>query len=276
MGITHFDQAPGRAFELGHLRGRWTFLGEAAGSIGVGVRRIEVPTGAWSTPAHDHGREEEIFYVLAGRGIVWHDGATAPVSTGDCIVFHPRRGGHSFHSLQALDLLAFGQRQYDESPRFPRLGISFVGNRAVETVPASVDGVPLQFVRESELGPPMLEGEPGPRGPNLVNLDDVEARTVERSRIARARRNLGAAVGSISTGLQHVVVAPGKLSAPLHCHSLEEELFVILEGDGVLLLDDRETSVLPGHVVSRTNGTGVSHAFRAGSARAHAARLRHP
>ena len=203
--------------------------------------------------------------MLGGRGVVWHDGATAPVSRGDCIVFHPRRGGHSFRSLQALDLLAFGQRQYDESPRFSRLGISFVGNRAVETVPASVDGVPLQFVKESALGPPDVGGEPGPRGPNLVNLDDVEPSVTRRPRIDRTRRNLGAAVGSILTGLQHVEVAPGKLSAPLHCHSLEEELFVILEGDGVLLLDDRETSVLPGHVVSRTNGTGVSHAFRAGS-----------
>lgn len=88
---------------------------------------------------------------------------------------------------------------------------------------------------------------------------------LERPRIARTRRNLGAAVGSASTGLQHVEVVPGRLSAPLHCHSLEEELFVILDGDGVLILDDRETAVLPGHVISRPNATGVSHAFRAGN-----------
>jgi uncharacterized cupin superfamily protein len=45
---------------------------------------------------------------------------------------------------------------------------------------------------------------------------------------------------------------------------MEEEIFVVLDGDGVLLLDDEEWPVRPGHVVSRLPGTGVSHAFRAG------------
>jgi hypothetical protein len=40
MGLTHFDQAPSRERSIGHLRGRWTLLGEAAGSLGV-VARIE-------------------------------------------------------------------------------------------------------------------------------------------------------------------------------------------------------------------------------------------
>ena len=40
----------------------------------------------------------------------------------------------------------------------------------------------------------------------------------------------------------------------------------MLDGDGALLLDDRETPVRPWHVVSRPAGTGVSHAFRAGEA----------
>jgi uncharacterized cupin superfamily protein len=75
------------------------------------------------------------------------------------------------------------------------------------------------------------------------------------------------AAGSISTGLQHVQVAPGKESGLLHCHSLEEEIFVMLKGDGVLVLDDREeTPVRPGHVVARPAGTGVAHLFRAGDA----------
>jgi uncharacterized cupin superfamily protein len=61
------------------------------------------------------------------------------------------------------------------------------------------------------------------------------------------------------------VVASGKESAPLHCHSLEEEIFVVLDGEGVLVLDDREEHpVRPGSVVSRPAGTGVAHLFRAG------------
>src|SRR5438094_207503 len=49
-------------------------LGEAAGCVEVGLRRIQVHEGGWSTPAHEHGRSEEIFYVLAGQGLSWQRG----------------------------------------------------------------------------------------------------------------------------------------------------------------------------------------------------------
>ena len=39
---------------------------------------------------------------------------------------------------------------------------------------------------------------------------------------------------------------------------------VPLDGEGVLLLDEEETPVRPGHVVARPPATGVAHAFRAG------------
>ncbi|MBV9001317.1 MAG: cupin domain-containing protein [Solirubrobacterales bacterium] len=264
MGIAHLDQAPVRDVDLGHLRGRWTMAGNAAGCVSVGVRRIELPVGGWSTPAHEHGRDEEIFYLLSGRGLSWQGGDVSEVRAGDCIVYLPGAGAHTLHALEPLAVLAFGERNEDESVGFPRLGMSFVGNRIVDTMPGAIDGVPAQYLRESELGPPPLPDAPGPRPPTIVNLDDVEAVTVERPRVARTRRNLGRAAGSIATGLQHVVVVPGKDSAPPHCHSLEEEIFVILDGDGVVVLGEQETPVRPGHVVSRPAGTGVAHVFRAG------------
>jgi uncharacterized cupin superfamily protein len=89
---------------------------------------------------------------------------------------------------------------------------------------------------------------------------------LERGTVARTRRRLSQAAGSVSTGLQHVVVARGMESAPQHCHSVEEEIFVILDGEGVLVLDEQETPVSSGHVVSRPAATGVSHMFRAGDA----------
>ena len=135
MGITHFDEAPSREYDAGHIRGRWTALGEAAGSVRIGVRRIEVPSGGWSTPAHEHGREEEIFYVLGGRGLLWQGGKTAEVAAGDCIAFLPNRGAHTMHALEPLDLLAFGPRENDEAVGFPRLGMSFVGRRVIASEP---------------------------------------------------------------------------------------------------------------------------------------------
>ncbi len=265
MGITHFEDAPRRELSIGHLNATWTPLGEAAECVGVGVRRIEVPVGGWSTPAHAHGRSEEIFYVLVGRGLSWQDGRAYEVGDGDCIVHAPGGAAHTLHALDDLDVLAFGPRLPDESPRFPRLGLSLVGGRGVETLDGAADGFPIQFVRESEAGPPKLPEEPDPRPASIVNLADVELQTLERTRVVRSSRNLGRAAGSVSTGLQHVEVAPGKESTAQHCHSVEEEIFVVLDGDGVLVLGDEETPVRPGSVVARPPATSVAHMFRAGA-----------
>ncbi|HEY8763475.1 MAG TPA: cupin domain-containing protein [Solirubrobacteraceae bacterium] len=266
MGNTHLDQAPSRAYDLGHLRSRWTFLGEAAGSVTVGLRRIEIAPGAWSTPAHEHGRQEEIFYVLAGSGISWQKGKSAPVSAGDCIVYRPGGGAHSLRASQdGLDVLAFGPRERDEATRLPRLELSLLGNRAVASVPGVIDGAPIQFVREAELGPPELPPEPGPRPSTIVNLADVPPDPLTRPRVSRVRRNLGRAAGSVQTGLQHVEVAPGKEATAQHCHSLEEELFVILGGQGAVVLGDQDgTAIEAGSVISRPAGTGIAHVLRAG------------
>lgn len=264
MGITHFDEAEQERADLGHLDSVWTYLGDDAGSVTLGVSRIQVTDGCWATPAHEHGREEEIFYVLGGRGLVWLDGSTVEIGEGDCIVCLPNTGAHTLHSLEGLDVLAFGTRFEDESPRFPRQGLSRVGNRAVETMPGSMDGIPTQWIREAKLGPPELPEQPGERPSTVVNIDAVELQTIERSRVGRSRRDLGDAAGSLNTGLQYFEVVPGMHANPLHCHSTEEELFVLLAGDGALLLGEEEIPVRAGHVVSRPAGTGVAHTFRAG------------
>ena len=222
MGIAHLDEAPAREYDLGHLRGRWTMVGNAAGCVNVGVRRIQLPAGGWSTPAHEHGRDEEIFYVLGGRGLSWQAGNASEVGAGDCIVYLPGRGAHTLHALDPLDVLAFGERNEDESVGFPRLGMSYAGNRLVGSMPGRIDGTSTQFVLESQLGPPPLPpDESAPRPSTIVNVEDVEAVTVERTRVVRTRRNVGRAAGSVTTGIQHVQVAPGKESAPAQCHSLD-------------------------------------------------------
>ncbi len=264
MGIAHFDDAFALDYALGHLRSRWTMLGEAAGSVTVGTRRIQLQPGGWSTPAHEHGRSEEIFYVLAGSGVSWHRGEVAEIRAGDAILYKPRSGTHTLHTEEQLDVLAFGTRDYDESLRFPQLEMSVLGGRAVQSIGSGRGEPPIQFVREAEHGPPELPAKPGPRPATIVNIGDVGADEVQRGRVHRTRRNLGRAIGSMRAGLQHVVVAAGSESAPQHCHAIEEEMFVILDGDGVLILDREEIPLRPGHVVARPAGTGAAHVFRAG------------
>jgi uncharacterized cupin superfamily protein len=265
MGVTHFDEAERAERAVGHIRARWSFLGESAGSDRVGLKRIEIPAGGWSTPAHEHGREEEIFYVRSGRGLSWHDGATAEIGPGDCIVYIPGWGAHTVHALDDLDLLAFGTRMNDEAPSFPRLGRSLVNGRLVANDPEPDDDAPAQFIEEAKLGPPPLPAQPGPRPSTIVNRGAVARDAVERPRVARIRRNLGRAAGSRDAGLQYVEVAAGKEATAQHCHTLEEEIFVVLQGEGTLVLGaEDETPLRAGHVVARPAGTGVAHLLRAG------------
>ena len=85
-------------------------------------------------------------------------------------------------------------------------------------------------------------------------------------------RDLGRAAGSYKTGLQLFEVPPGKLLNPPHCHSAEEEIFVVLDGAGALELwphlrfggEHEEHAVRRGSVVARPAGTGRGHTFRAG------------
>ena len=76
------------------------------------------------------------------------------------------------------------------------------------------------------------------------------------------------AIGSIKTGIRHAEVFPGKLNAPPHCHAAEEEIFVVLDGDGQVLLWEEggveEHELRTGSIVCRPAGTGVAHAFRGG------------
>jgi uncharacterized cupin superfamily protein len=90
--ISHRDEAENDRAELGHLAARWTDLAEATGCRGLGVNRIELDPGRWSTPAHTETGEEEIFFVLDGSGWSWQQlGAEREVrmyevGEGDCVL----------------------------------------------------------------------------------------------------------------------------------------------------------------------------------------------
>ena len=107
---------------------------------------------------------------------------------------------------------------------------------------------------------------PGERPATVVNLRDLPERRTSRARIGNVVRDLGRGAGSVVAGLNHLVVEPGKLAWPQHCHSAEEEMYVILDGDGTLLLGEEETPIRAGHVVAQPPGTGVAQGVRAGAA----------
>jgi uncharacterized cupin superfamily protein len=245
---------------FGHIKGVWRDLGREVGTSTVGLRRIEVVEGYFSTPAHEHGVDEEIFFVLGGEGLLWQDGETYAVGEADFIVHRPKRGPHTLRAGSGgLDVLVFGQRADGALTALPRAGIAWSFPRWVELG----DG-DTPFARETAAGPPECP-PPAERPRNVVALNDVPAIFDGRARRA------GQAAGAVATGLNYVVLPGGGKGAPAHCHSQEEELFVVLAGGGVLELfsggdqSPEEHSLRPGDVISRPAGTGVAHAFRPGA-----------
>ena len=213
-------------------------------------------------PVHVHGDEEEIFFVLAGRGLSWQDGRAYPIAPGDCIVHRVGAEAHTILAADAeLDVLAFGEGSDTALTWLPRAGVMFAGPHRVP-----VDA-PHPFDAEAAAGALDVPAPQAERPATIVALGEVHPEPFGRGDVSAVRRDLGRAAGSQRSGLQHTTVAPGALSAPPHCHSAEEELFVVLDGTGELLLEgESPAAVHRGSVVARPAGTGVAHAFRAGDA----------
>jgi uncharacterized cupin superfamily protein len=153
-----------------------------------------------------------------------------------------------------MELLVYGQRSKGAGAVLPRSGTMWMwpGWIGVHT-----DGTPWD--RERELGPPEFPEPEAERPETIRNLDEVEGRFGGRSK-ALAPRGI-----SESTGLNWVSLEEGETGAPRHCHSAEEEIFVVLDGEGTLYLGEEEHEVRRGHVLARPPGTRVAHGFRAGA-----------
>ena len=260
--VIHSDEVEPRIIEGTQLRGtRWR-LGAAAGSDRAGLSRYRIAAGERAMPVHVHADEEELFYVLAGEGLSWQDGRVSPVRAGDCILHRPGAEPHTILGAgDGLDVLAFGGGSDTGLTWLPRARAWWNGPHWLPH-----DG-PSPFDAEEAAGPLDVPEPDAERPPTIVALDDMPAEDYTGGGdVVAVRRELGDALGSTRTGVAHIVVAPGALSAPPHCHAAEEEIFFVLDGTGTLLLGDEEHVVRPGSVVARPPGTGVAHAFRAGDA----------
>src|SRR5206468_975414 len=169
--------------------------------------------------------------------------------------------GAEAHSVVAgpegIEYLAFGTRARAEYAFFPRLKAGRIGMLWAEMIETH------QWTQELALGDPELP-TPSPRPPRIVNIDELEEEDWGRGDVLVHGRDLGIAAGSVLTGINYNRIEPGMLSAPPHCHSVEEEIFIILDGMGTALLGDEEHSLHRGHVVARPAATRIPHAFRAG------------
>jgi uncharacterized cupin superfamily protein len=243
----------------------WQRLGRAAGAVGVGVNRVNVAPGKLPTPPHSHGASEELYFVLGGTGLAWQDDAVHEVRSGDCVIHRADEMEHTFVAgPDGLEYLVFATGFRTEFGWLPRSGAVRIGWPWVEG--RTDDPWEIEAQRS-----PLEYGAPAERPANIVNVDEVElddwGNAVTASLATRER--------SEQAGLHWERIKPGERGSPPHCHSEEEEVFVILEGEGLLELWPSPTEaargtvyeelpIRPGHVVARPPGTRISHSFLAG------------
>jgi len=264
-GIVHWDDVERHRRAKGEMDATWQWLGRAAGTVGVGVNRVRVESRKLPTPPHSHGASEEIYYMLAGSGLAWQDEAVHDVRPGDCVIHRADEHEHTFvGGPDGLEYLVFATNFRTELGWLPR-------SRAVRLGWPWVEGR-TDDPWDVEAGAPALAvGDPAPRPENIVNVDEVELESWDHAVTAP----LATRERSDQAGLRWKRVEPGSRASPPHCHSEEEEVFVILDGDGTLelwpspVLASRgeqysEVPLRPGHVIARPPGTKIAHSFLAG------------
>ena len=111
--------------------------------------------------------------------------------------------------------------------------------------------VPHPWEREVEAGEPEV-GEPAERPPSIVNLADAPSEHEGRVRY------LAEGAGSDLTGLNWVSLDAGEVGAPPHCHSAEEEIFVVLAGEGIVTAGDEQWTASAGAIAIAPPVSGVT------------------
>jgi uncharacterized cupin superfamily protein len=95
----------------------------------------------------------------------------------------------------------------------------------------------------------------------IMNLDEVEFDDVEENgRYTSRRGQIGSHIGARQLGYNLTVLPPGKVQCPFHCHHGEEEMFLILEGEGELRFGANRYPLRTHDVIAcPTGGAEVAH-----------------
>lgn len=96
----------------------------------------------------------------------------------------------------------------------------------------------------------------------IINLDEItDFDDVEENGIYTSSRALfSASIGAKKLGYNLTVLPPGKVQCPFHSHRGEEEMFLILEGEGELRFGDKRYPIRTHDVIAcPTGGPEVAH-----------------
>jgi uncharacterized cupin superfamily protein len=89
----------------------------------------------------------------------------------------------------------------------------------------------------------------------IVNIADLDMKPSSHgSRFADKAGRIGAVTGMKQLGAQYITVPPGKAGFPFHSHRNNEEMFIILEGEGTFRKGPDRWPVRAGDVISAVAG----------------------
>lgn len=95
----------------------------------------------------------------------------------------------------------------------------------------------------------------------VVNLDEVVFDDVEENgRYSSRRAMFSRAIGARQLGYNLTELAPGKAQCPFHSHRVEEEMFLVLDGEGELRFGAERYPLRRHDVIAcPTGGAEVAH-----------------
>lgn len=95
----------------------------------------------------------------------------------------------------------------------------------------------------------------------FMNLDEATFDDVEENGLYTSRRaSLSPHIGARLLGYNLTVVPPGKVQCPFHNHRAEEEMFLILEGEGELRFGQQRYAIRKHDIIAcPTGGPEVAH-----------------
>ena len=107
-------------------------LGLAAGLTKLGVSRVRLPPGAWSSQRHWHAEEDEFLYLLEGELVLVTDAGEELVRAGDCAGFKAGSpNGHCLQNRSGQDavFLAISNCSDDDFGEYPDIDLKFTAGR---------------------------------------------------------------------------------------------------------------------------------------------------
>jgi len=104
---------------------------------------------------------------------------------------------------------------------------------------------------------------------HILNIADVQLQAAEPGQAPKGKTagnydirwgEIASRIGARKLGYNLTVVAPGKRNCPFHNHHVEEEMFLILEGEGEVRIGNQRHAIRQGDIIAcPTGGPETAH-----------------